>query len=136
MSGTDHIGASDPMARLVVATAEAVLALAAVTDARGQAEFEVRRLRAELAADRPAALNDDQAEAELAEAVSGFARALRDERQRRRISQQEVARRLGTTQSAISDWEAGSRINAVNLVRWAAVFGYELRLVPPVGGER
>jgi transcriptional regulator with XRE-family HTH domain len=58
---------------------------------------------------------------------------LRDARLDAGLTQADVANRIGTTQSSISDWEAGVSVPlATSLDLWAAVFGLVPILVKAV----
>jgi transcriptional regulator with XRE-family HTH domain len=55
---------------------------------------------------------------------------LRHERERRHLSQQVVADRLGVSRMTVLSWENGYRRPGIaELQRWAAVLGYDLALV-------
>jgi transcriptional regulator with XRE-family HTH domain/Zn-dependent peptidase ImmA (M78 family) len=58
---------------------------------------------------------------------SGLGRRLAGLRSRQGLTQQELARRLGLTQSAVSRIESGERrLSAAQLIRWAEVLGADL----------
>lgn len=62
--------------------------------------------------------------------------ALRNERRRQGLTQREMARLAGTTQSAISEAESGTTdVRLSTLTRWAAALGKRVRL-DDVGGVR
>jgi transcriptional regulator with XRE-family HTH domain len=44
------------------------------------------------------------------------------------MSQRDLARRVGTGQSAVSVWESGKDINVSTLARWADALGYRIEL--------
>jgi len=58
---------------------------------------------------------------------------LRDARHETHISQREVARRMGTVQSAISEMESGAVVPSLGTAsRYAEALGFALILVPAV----
>lgn len=50
-------------------------------------------------------------------------------RQVKGLTQTQVAKRLGTTQSAVSDWEKGADLRVLSLVRLTEVYGYQVAIV-------
>lgn len=64
--------------------------------------------------------------------ASEFLAALVNARRFAGLSQLDVARAMGTTQSAVSEWETGVVSPRLSrLLRYAAVIGVELRVSPP-----
>lgn len=61
-------------------------------------------------------------------------RQLRDERERRKLTQEQVARSLGVTQSTISALERGERDPYLSTVtRYAWLLGFRVGLLPRAG---
>ena len=55
---------------------------------------------------------------------------LRTERERRGLSQREIARRIGVSKSAVSLWESGARsMAAVSLAKYCAVLGVSIEYI-------
>lgn len=61
---------------------------------------------------------------------------LKYRRKLQKLSQQHVAERIGTKQSAISDWEIGrTQITAYCLARYAEAVGLKLVLTPDLDSD-
>lgn len=58
-----------------------------------------------------------------------YARLLQD------LKQADVASVLGTTQSAVSQWEATGRLRLSSFLPWAGCLGFSVLLVPMAEGE-
>lgn len=57
-------------------------------------------------------------------------------RQQRRMSQDALALRLGTSQTCVSYWESGKRaVTLDDLTRWAAVFGLDIHVGTPTPAD-
>lgn len=54
---------------------------------------------------------------------------LQGRRQYRGLTQLQVARKVGTVQSAVSDWEKGQDLRVLSLVKLAGIYGYQVALV-------
>jgi transcriptional regulator with XRE-family HTH domain len=61
--------------------------------------------------------------------VDIFVKTLRDARLLKKMTQREVADRIGVTTQTFSNWETESSVPRFdNALKWAALMGYDVRL--------